>query len=167
MVGGGDGRVGYQVIKELLELRESVVAVEMDSEALLLGELFDRGIPVIQGNARLSTTLEQANVPDAKAVIMTTGDDLTNLDIGLLARNLNARARIVLRLFDETLASKVAGAFAMPAISTSQVAAPAFIAAATGRKVYHGFQLAGQYVHLTDLAIQPTGLLAGRSVREV
>ena len=86
MVGGGDGRVGYQVIKELLELRESVVAVEMDSEALLLGELFDRGIPVIQGDARLSTTLGQANVPDAKAVIMTTGDDLTNLDIGLLAR---------------------------------------------------------------------------------
>lgn len=167
MVGGGDGRVGYQVIKELLELRESVVAGEMGSEALLLGELFDRGIPVFQGNARLSTTLEQANVPDAKAVIMTTGDDLTNLDIGLLARNLNARARIVLRLFDETLASKVAGAFAMPAISTSQVAAPAFIAAATGRKVYQGFQLAGQYVHLTDLAIQPTGLLAGRSVREV
>ena len=55
----------------------------------------------------------------------------------------------------------------MPTISTSQVAAPAFIAAATGRKVYQGFQLAGQYVHLTDLAIQPTGLLAGRSVREV
>jgi len=142
-------------IKELLELRESVVAIEMDSEALLLAELFDRGIPVIQGNARLSATLEQANVADAKAVIMTTGDDLTNLDIGLLARDLNARARIVLRLFDETLASKVAGAFAMPAISTSQVAAPAFIAAATGRKVYQGFQLAGQYVHLTDRARGP------------
>jgi Trk K+ transport system NAD-binding subunit len=154
-------------IKELLELRESVVAIEMDSEALLLAELFDRGIPVIQGNARLSTTLEQANVADARAVIMTTGDDLTNLDIGLLARDLNARARIVLRLFDETLASKVAGAFAMPAISTSQVAAPAFIAAATGRKVYQGFQLAGQYVHLTDLIITQTCRLAGRTVREV
>lgn len=163
----GVGRVGYQVIKELLELRESVVAVEMDSEALLLGELFDRGIPVIQGNARLSGTLEQANVADAKAVITTTGDDLTNLDIALTARDLNAQARIVLRLFDETLASKVAGAFAMPAVSTSQVAAPAFIAAATGRKVYQGFQLAGQFVHLTDLAIESTSLLAGRSVREI
>ena len=57
----------------------------------------------------------------------------------------------MIRLFDETLATKVAGAFAMPTISTSQVAAPAFIAAATGRKIYQGFQLAGQYVHLTDI----------------
>jgi voltage-gated potassium channel len=55
----------------------------------------------------------------------------------------------------------------MPAISTSQVAAPAFIAAATGRKVYQGFQLAGQYVHLTDLIITQTCRLAGRTVREV
>ena len=73
----------------------------------------------------------------------------------------------MIRLFDETLAAKVAGAFAMPTISTSQVAAPAFIAAATGRKVYQGFQLAGQYVHLTDLTISPTGKLAGRTVGEI
>ena len=69
-------------------------------------------------------------------MIVTTSDDLTNLDAAITARDLNATARIVIRLFDETLATKVAGAFAMPTISTSQVAAPAFIAAATGRKVY-------------------------------
>ena len=64
---------------------------------------------------------------------------------------------MVLRLFDETLAVKVAGAFAMPAISTAQVSAPAFIAAATGRKVYQAFQLSGQQVHLTDLHLRPGG----------
>ena len=73
----------------------------------------------------------------------------------------------MIRLFDETLATKVAGAFAMPTISTSQVAAPAFIAAATGRKIYQGFQLAGQYVHLTDLTICPTGRLVGRTVGDI
>jgi Trk K+ transport system NAD-binding subunit len=163
----GVGRVGYQVIKELLELRESIVAVEMASGAMLLGELFDRGIPVIQGNARLSSTLEQAGVPHAKGVIVTTSDDLTNLDVALTARDLNARARIVLRLFDETLAAKVVGSFSMPVISTAQVSAPAFIAAATGRKVYQGFQLAGQYVHLSDIVICPTGQLVGCTIGEV
>ena len=103
----------------------------------------------------MPSILEQAGVRKAKAVIVTTSDDLTNLDIALAARDLNATARIVIRLFDETLARKVAGAFAMPTISTSQVAAPAFIAAATRPKVYQGFQLAGQYVHLTDLTICP------------
>ena len=73
----------------------------------------------------------------------------------------------MIRLFDETLATKVAGAFSMPTISTSQVAAPAFIAAATGRKIYQGFQLAGQYVHFTDITICPTGRLVGTSVGEI
>src|SRR5262245_21537576 len=163
----GVGRVGYQVIKELLELRESIVAVEMASGAMLLGELFDRGIPVIQGNARLSSTLEQAGVAHAKGVIVTTSDDLTNLDVALTARDLNKQARIVLRLFDETLASKVVGSFTMSVISTAQVSAPAFIAAATGRKVYQGFQLAGQYVHLTDLVVSPDGKLVGRTVGDI
>jgi Trk K+ transport system NAD-binding subunit len=167
VVVAGIGRVGYQVVRELLELRETIVAVEMASGALLLGELFDRGIPVIQGNARLTSTLEQAGVASAKAVIVTTSDDLTNLDIALTARDLNPGARIVIRLFDETLAAKVVEAFAMPVISTSQVAAPAFIAAATGRRVYQGFQLSGQYVHLSDLTICPGSRLVGRTVGEI
>ena len=103
----------------------------------------------------------------ARAIIVTTSDDLTNLDAAITARDLNRDAKIVIRLFDETLATKVAGAFSMPTISTSQVAAPAFIAAATGRKVYQSFQLAGQHVHFTDLTINPTGRLVGRTVGEV
>jgi Trk K+ transport system NAD-binding subunit len=55
----------------------------------------------------------------------------------------------------------------MPAISTSQVAAPAFIAAATGRKVYQQFQLSGQRVHMTDMTIHPEGELIGVTVGEI
>ena len=167
VVVAGAGRVGFQIVQELLELREQVVVIEKDDQAPLLFDLFKDGIPVISGNARNTATLEEAGVKKAKAVIAATSDDLSNLDIGLTAREVNATARIVLRLFDETLASKVTGAFAMPTISTSQVAAPAFIAAATGRKVYQGFHLAGQYVHLTDMVVSPSGSLAGKTVGEI
>ena len=163
----GVGKVGYQVIKQLLELRETIVAIEMSSSSPLLIELFDKGVPVVSGNARMAPVLEQAGVRQARAIIVTTSDDLTNLDAAITARELNRDAKIVIRLFDETLASKVAGAFSMPTISTSQVAAPAFIAAATGRKVYQSFQLAGQHVHFTDLTINPTGRLVGQTVGEV
>ena len=115
----------------------------------------------------MASVLEQAGVRQARAVIITTSDDLTNLDAAITARDLNRDAKIVIRLFDETLATKVAGAFSMPTISTSQVAAPAFIAAATGRKIYQGFQLAGQYVHFTDMTICPTGRLVGWTVGEI
>jgi Trk K+ transport system NAD-binding subunit len=163
----GVGKVGYQVIKELLEMRESVVAIEMAAGAPFLSELFEKGVPVVQGNARMTSVLDQAGVRQARAVIVTTSDDLTNLDSAITARDMNPTARIVIRLFDETLAQKVAGAFSMPTISTSQVAAPAFIAAATGRKIYQGFQLAGRYVHFTDITICPTGKLVGLSVGEI
>lgn len=160
----GVGKVGYQVLRGLLELRETVVAIETKTDASFLNELYQKDIPVIQGNARTASILEQAGIRSAKGVIITTSDDLTNLDVAMTARDLSADARIVIRLFDETLARKVAGAFAMPTISTSQVAAPAFIAAATGRKVYQRFQVAGQEVHLTDLNIEPGGKLAGQSI---
>jgi Trk K+ transport system NAD-binding subunit len=124
-------------------------------------------VPVIQGNGRNEKVLAQAGVPRARAVIAATSDDLANIDAGLTARDLNPTARIVVRLFDESLARKITGAFAMPAISTAQVSAPAFIAAATGRKVYQPFQLAGQEVHLTDLTVRPDGGLVGRTVGEI
>ncbi len=66
----------------------------------------------------------------------------------------------VLRLFDDTLASKVASSFKLPALSTSPVAASAFVAAATGRTVLHSLQLEGQTMNVADLRVQR---LAGRS----
>ena len=164
----GVGKVGYQIIKAVQALREPVVAIERPgAESALLDEVLDAGVPVIRGDGRTAKTLELAGVSRAKAVLLVTSDDLTNLDAGLTARDLSPAARIVLRLFDESLAVKVAGAFAIPTISTARVSAPAFIAAATGRKVYQEFQLGGRQLHLTDMTVCPTGSLVGRTVGAV
>jgi Trk K+ transport system NAD-binding subunit len=163
----GISRVGLQVVRGLIELDERVVAVEQEGEAPLLEEVYDLGVPVVRGNVRSAKTLTQAGVPHATAVVLATGEDLWNIDAALTARDLNPHARIVLRLFDESLAAKVTGAFAMPTISTAHVSAPAFIAAATGRKVYQEFALAGRLVHLTDLVIAPDGALAGKTIGEI
>jgi Trk K+ transport system NAD-binding subunit len=165
VVVAGVGKVGYEIVKGLLEMREPVVAVERQgAESSLLEELIDLDVPVIRGDARTRKTLEQAGVARARSVVFATSDDLTNLDGGLTARDLNTKAQVVLRLFDESLAAKVRGAFAIPAISTSRVSAPAFIAAATGRRIYQDFQLAGQMLHLIDMTIASGSGLAGQTV---
>jgi Trk K+ transport system NAD-binding subunit len=163
----GVGRVGYRIIKALVEQREAVVAVERQAESEFLDVVHDLGVPVVTGNARQAKTLEEANIRQARSIVLATDDDLANLDSALTARDLNPAVRVVLRLFDDTLATKFAAAFAMPAISTSQVSAPAFIAAATGRTVYHEFQVGGQHLHLIDLTVSPRGALAGRTLAEV
>lgn len=164
----GLGTVGYQIAKELLNLRELVAVVERPGvESALIDEIADREVPIVRGDARAAKTLEAAGVKRARAVVLATQDDLANLDAGLTARDLNPNAKIVLRLFDESLAEKVQGSFALPAVSTAKVAAPAFVAAATGRKVYQEFHLAGRNVHMTDLTIHPAGALVGRTVGEI
>ena len=164
----GLGTVGYQIAKELLQLRELVAVIERPHvESSLIDEMTDREVPVVRGDARVTKTLEAAGVRRAKAVILATQDDLANLDAALTARDLNPEARIVLRLFDESLAEKVQGSFSLPAVSTAKVAAPAFVAAATGRNVYQEVQLAGRRVHLVDLTICPDGELVGRNVGEI
>jgi Trk K+ transport system NAD-binding subunit len=163
----GVGRVGYRTIKGLVALRESVVAIEQRTDSEFLDEVDSLGVPVIAGNGRHKKILEQAEVGRARAIILVTDDDLANMDAALTAREINPAIRVVLRLFDDTLATKFASRFDMPTISTSEVSAPAFIAAATGRKVYHSFQLEGSQLHLSDVVISPKGLLVDRTVKEI
>jgi Trk K+ transport system NAD-binding subunit len=159
----GLGRVGYRIARELLALGESFVVVERNRETMFADEIVDANVPLLFGEARLRKTLEQAGVARARAIILATDDDLTNLDAALTAREINPEIRVVLRLFDDTLANKVAGSFKLPAISTSQVSAPAFVAAATGRCVLHSFKLDGQEIHVADVQVER---LSGRTVRQ-
>jgi len=149
----GLGRVGYRIAQQLLAAKEQVVAIEKDGESMFVEEMQDLGVPVLIGEARLRKNLLQANLEQARAIILATNDDLTNLDAALTAREIKPDIRVVLRLFDETLASKVASQFHMPVISTSQVSAPAFVAAVTGRTVHQCFQLDGQTIHVADVRV--------------
>jgi Trk K+ transport system NAD-binding subunit len=148
-------------------MKEPIVAVERQKSSLFLDEVYDLGVPVIIGNGRNRKVLEEAGVRHARSLILATDDDLVNLDAALTARDLNPSIKLTVRLFDDTLATKFASAFQIPAISSAQVSAPAFIASATNRKVYHQFQLDGEHLHLIDITIQEKGLLAGQKVGPV
>jgi Trk K+ transport system NAD-binding subunit len=163
----GVGKVGYHIIKGLLALREQVVAIDVKTESLTLDEIRDVGVPIITGNARHQKVLQQAGVGLARVIVVVTDDDLANLDSALTARQINPAIQVVLRLFDHTLATKFAARFHMPAISVSEVSAGAFIAAATGHRVYQAFALGDQHLHVTDLTISPAGALAGLTVGQV
>jgi voltage-gated potassium channel len=165
----GIGKVGFQIVQGLVDLKDPVVAVQKagPEDNPLLDEITDRGVPVIRGDGRAPKVLEQAGVRKARSIILATSDDLTNLDAGLTAHDLNPAIRVVLRLFDESLAVKVRGAFAMPAISTSKVSAASFITAATGRRVYQDFELGGRHLHLIDLIVAEGSPLAGRTIGQI
>lgn len=164
----GAGHVGYRIVKDLLGLKEEVVVIDSNLDSPLVLELLDLGVTTLQGSAQLRRTLEQAGIARAKAIIVATGSDLTNLDVAIIAREIRADIRVVLRLFDETLAKKVAPAFEMLVVSTSATSAPAFIAAATQRSVFAGFRLDGaETLHVADVSVDDGSALAGSTVGEL
>lgn len=163
----GLGKLGYRIAEDLLALGEAVVGIEKEGDAELVGDLRDRGVPILVGDARQKKLLEEANVKKARVVIVATDDDLANIDAALTAREIQPGVRVILRLFDDTLAAKFSSAFDMPAISTATRAASAFVAAATEKRVFQSFELCGRELHVVDVVVRVGSRMVGRTVGQV
>jgi Trk K+ transport system NAD-binding subunit len=100
----GIGSVGFRICEELSRRGESVVAIEEQGGGRYLPALYSKRVPALVGDARLERTLIDAGVLSAKALLSVTTDDMTNLEIGLNAKALNPKARVVLRIYDQALA---------------------------------------------------------------
>jgi voltage-gated potassium channel len=150
----GLGKLGYRVTLQLLEFGQSVVAIERETNKYFIPLARERDVPVIIGDARQREVLRKAGVERASAVVCCTQDELANLDIALDARELHPDIKVVLRMFDETLASKVEKGFGIhTAFSMSALSAPAFAAAATRAHIDYSFYVGGTLLHVSQLNI--------------
>jgi voltage-gated potassium channel len=158
----GLGKLGYRVTRQLLEFGQQVVAVEREAGKTFIGQVRELGVPVIIGDARLPDTLSKAGIGRAAAVVCCTQDDLANLDIALDAQEANPGIKVVLRMFDDDLAGKVAKGFGIrTAFSTSGLSAPAFAAAATRAHIDYSFYVGGTLLHVSQLSVADQSPLAG------
>ena len=103
----GVGSVGLQVIEELVQRGERVVAVDRHADGKYLPAVHAMGIPAVIGDAKYERPLRDAGMVTAKAIVSVSSDDLTNLEIGLNARLLNPDCRVVLRIYDPVLAQSL------------------------------------------------------------
>jgi Trk K+ transport system NAD-binding subunit len=164
----GLGKIGYRVILELLKYGRDIVAVEPNPDCHFIEKTKALGIPVIIEDARRSENLIKANVEKADAIIPCTGDELTNLEIALDARELQPEIKVVMRMFDPDLARRVERGFGIhTAFSTSALAAPIFAAAAMRVDVKHSFTVGDQLLNLGEVIIAPESALIGWSVRKI
>jgi Trk K+ transport system NAD-binding subunit len=117
----------------------------------------ERGVPVLFGDARKTEVLIKAGLERASAVIACTDDDLANVEIALDAREVRPDIRVVLRLFDQNMASKIVNSFDIDsAFSASALAAPAFAAAAVDPSVQDSFYV-GEVLFVHSRFFVPEG----------
>ncbi len=110
--------------------------------------------------------LSEAHAASSRAVIASTDEDLTNLAIALLVRELHPHHRVVLLLADPQLATMLREAADVRyALSVPMLAAPAFLASLFGDRVLSVFQVQGRLFAVIDLVIQPGDPFVDHSVR--
>ncbi|MBI3891126.1 MAG: NAD-binding protein [Candidatus Wallbacteria bacterium] len=150
----GLGNIGYRVVKYLKRLGKDVVVLELRADGEFVKEVQDRDIPVVIGDARRADLLVSAGIERAEAILAVTDNDLANLEIAMDARQINPDVRVVLRMFDDSLASKVKKAFNIQvAFSSSGLAGPAFAAASTSTAVRQSYTVREDIYHVAELTV--------------
>src|SRR5260221_1451183 len=168
----GLGKVGYRVVW-LLRLQRPdllirVVYREDDKKSFTKRVAQLGGVALIRGDARDADTLNEAGLQHAVAVAAVTSDDLTNLQIGLEVRRNRPDAHVVLRVFSDSLADKLADLFAIhTAYSTSDLASPTLAAAAVLGNVEHAFFVGGRLYALQRLKVSTGDGLSGNTMAAI
>jgi len=151
---GNDG-LGVRVLQVLCELGVTTTAVCDQLEAPFARAARAAGIPLVIGDPEDEDTLREAGVDGASVCGLLSDADLTNLHVALELQELAPRARVVLRLFNTSLAGALGGLLGdVTVLSATELAAPAFVAAIFGRRPAAVLPIGAEVLQIVDLTAE-------------
>ncbi len=147
----GLGRVGQQVTVVLQELQQSIVGVTFNAD---FNDATLPNLPVISGN--VSAALAQANLAEAKSVVIVTDDEMLNLEVALMAQAANPHTNLVIRTSGQRLSQHLMAALPnAQVLGMHAVAAEVFAGAAFGENIIDLFHFNHQTILVTEYQIEP------------
>ncbi len=165
----GLGRVGLRIVTQLHTAGYETVVIERDWNSEFVPRVLNLGTPVILGDAREATILQQAGIMRARAVVVAINDDLLNVEIALNARNVRPDVRVVLRVFNEELDRNLERALGPNnAFSVSAIAAPTCAAAAVSRDIDYALTIGKTQLGIARVVVERESQLCGfvRAIEE-
>jgi Trk K+ transport system NAD-binding subunit len=174
----GLGSFGIRVVSDLKAAGYDVAVVERNDNNRYLSAADALDVPIIFGDATLRQTLEAARVGEARAVAVLTQDDMVNVEIGIVLKEvLGARWKrrgnrpgvpVVLRIYDRALGIAVAHRFGFGNVrSTVELATPWFIGAAMGLQVFGTFSVGQRSFMVGGVRVEPGSELDGLRMLEM
>jgi hypothetical protein len=103
----GLGRLGHFIADELQKKGERIVIIESNQESASIEYFRSLKVDVYNGNARQPHVLQDVGAEKCRALISVINDDYANLEIGLNARYFQPELKLVLRIFDESMADVI------------------------------------------------------------
>src|SRR5262249_5414570 len=150
-----------------IRLGDQVVAIERNRDNAFIATARRLGAVVIVGDATVAEVLNQAHAGSAKSIVAATQNELTNLEIARLVRELHPDKRLLVRLIDPQLAGMLRDAANIRlALSIPELAAPAFLAAFLGDRIRTVMLAHGQILAVVDVNVNADDAFAGKTVSE-
>src|SRR5439155_22951109 len=100
----GLGRIGAKVLEFLHNAGLPVVVIDTQCAE---GDPRLGGNRLIRGDCRRADVLAQAGLDKARGVLILTSDDLVNISTALTIRHLCPHVRVVVRMFNQDLISRL------------------------------------------------------------
>ncbi|MEB3294175.1 MAG: NAD-binding protein [Synechococcales bacterium] len=158
----GMGRVGQRTAVLLQEMKQSIVGVSSsDLDATILPEM-----PLVTG--KLINALAKVNLATAKSLLVVTDDEVGNLEIGLMAQDLNPDLNLVIRVVEPQFSQNIARLLPHAKVfAANALSAEAFAAAAFGENILHLLRFDEATVLVTEYTIEANDTLNGLLLAEV
>jgi Trk K+ transport system NAD-binding subunit len=158
----GMGQLGQRIATLLQSLKQPLVG--MGSTTLDSGILPQ--MPLVEGN--FTTSLDLVCLPTARSIVIVTDNEVTNLELGLMAHAANSDINLVIRTLDPLFARSVARLLPYARVlGAYALAAEVFAAAAFGENVLNLFRLGNQTTLVTEYLIEAGDTLQGLLLAEV
>ncbi|SBT48708.1 potassium channel protein [Micromonospora auratinigra] len=124
------------------------------------------GVQVVLADRLDEATFRRAGLAGADGLALLHQDDVGNMHAALCAREVEPRLRLVVRMFNTSLANGVRQLFPDSAVlSDASMAAPAFVAAALGELAPTHFRHGGRTLYMARRAdVRPADVLCGLAV---
>ncbi|HEX9176539.1 MAG TPA: NAD-binding protein, partial [Mycobacterium sp.] len=174
----GLGSFGIRVVSDLKAAGYEVAAIERNDDNRYLSAAAALDVPVIFGDATLRQMLEAARVSEARAVGVLTQDDMVNVEIGIVLKEIlgprwkrrgnRPGVPVVLRVYDRALGAAVSHRFGFANVrSTVELATPWFIGAAMGLQVLGTFSVGQRSFMVGGVRVEPGSELDGLRMLEM
>ena len=160
----GVGHVGLRVARTLTQMGFEIVAVDHDVSVETDEELSELGIPLIPDDGTLNSTLRNAGIDDARALLVCTSNDHINLELTMRARDLNPDIRIVTRMWDARFAAQLKRFLNVEVMSASDLAAPAFAGSAVGIEITQTLRIGSYDYSMIKLMVEPGSFMDGKTI---
>ena len=151
--------VGMRVIEQLHTAGETVVVVDDAPDQRLLRTIDNWGLTFLPASGRRESTLAEAGLETAAAIVCAAPGDLDNLEIALLARRLRPDLRVVLQLGNTAVGravERVTGSGSV--LDVASLAAPTFAEACLDLRE-RPVEIGGESFVIQELEVESEGTL--------